>query len=103
MSTTIWRAGVGPAEKNANEATHEVRSDDGGRIVDIRQLGASSDLKTAADQHTILFPQPTSDPNDPLDWSPFKKHLMLFVISTVAFMPDFVSSMGIVTLIPQAL
>ena len=49
-----------------------------------------------------LFPQPSSDPNDPLNWSSLKKHVTLIVITVVAFLPDFGSSIGIVTLLPQA-
>lgn len=72
------------------------------RVLDLKQLPtAAQDVKTAADGHTVLIPQPTTDPNDPLNWSPMKKHLTLFVISVVSFMPDFVSSTGIITLLPQ--
>lgn len=72
------------------------------RVLDPKQLPtAAQDVKTAADGHTVLIPQPTTDPNDPLNWSPMKKHITLFVISVVSFMPDFVSSTGIITLLPQ--
>lgn len=59
-------------------------------------------LKTAKDGHTILIPQPSEDPNDPLNWSPVKKHAILFIISFAAFLPDYGSATGAVTLIPQA-
>lgn len=72
------------------------------RVLELQQLPtAGQDLKTAADGHTILIPQPSTDPNDPLNWPPMKKHLTLFVLSVVAFMPDFVSATSIVTLLPQ--
>lgn len=74
----------------------------GARMLDARQLHDSS-LKTTADGKTILIPQPSLDPNDPLNWSYLKKHIILFVISITAFMPDFGSSMGIITLLPQAM
>ena len=38
-------------------------------------------LKLSADGRTILIPQPSTDPNDPLNWSQTKKNLILFVIS----------------------
>lgn len=60
------------------------------------------DLKTARDGHTILIPQPSEDPLDPLNWSPVKKHIILFIISFAAFLPDYGSATGAVTLIPQA-
>ena len=78
------------------------RDEHGGLVLDINLLDASADVKTAADGRTILYPQPSSDPNDPLNWSSLKKHTMLFVISVVAFMPDFASATGAVTLLPQS-
>ncbi|KAF2163170.1 hypothetical protein M409DRAFT_57831 [Zasmidium cellare ATCC 36951] len=74
-----------------------------GYYLDTQYLdGDHRDLKTTADGHTVLIPQPIDDPNDPLNWSNRKKHLILFVITWLAFLPDYGSSMGAVTLIPQA-
>ncbi|GES66485.1 putative MFS transporter [Aspergillus terreus] len=82
--------------------------------VDLEQLGEregyvldtsvlqDQDLKTTADGKTILIPQPSDSPNDPLNWSPFKKHLILIIISATSFLPDYGSATGAVTLIPQA-
>lgn len=61
----------------------------------------SSSLKTARDGHTLLIPQPTSDPNDPLNWSPVKKHLFLLIIAITAFLPDYGSSTGAITNLVQ--
>lgn len=78
--------------------------DNGAHVLDVHQLRAGeAGVQTAKDGVTVLIPQPSTDPNDPLNWSPMKKHYILFVISVVAFMADFGSSMGIVTLLPQAL
>jgi hypothetical protein len=35
---------------------------------------------TGKDAHIILAPQPSEDPNDPLNWSRFQKDLALFVL-----------------------
>jgi hypothetical protein len=59
-------------------------------------------LKLARDGHTILIPQPSDDANDPLNWSRYKKHVILFIISATAFLPDYGSATGAVTLLPQA-
>lgn len=59
-------------------------------------------LKTVEGGHTILIPQPSDDPQDPLNWSTVKKHVILFIISFAAFLPDYGSATGAVTLIPQA-
>lgn len=35
---------------------------------------------TGKDEHIILAPQPSEDPNDPLNWSSFRKHLVLAIL-----------------------
>lgn len=60
------------------------------------------DLKTASDGRTILIPQPTDEPADPLNWPNRKKHLILAIIAWVAFLADFSSSTSTITQIPQA-
>lgn len=59
-------------------------------------------LKTATDGHTVLIPQPSDDPNDPLNWSQTKKNVILFVVSLTALLPDYGSAVGAVTLLPQS-
>lgn len=53
------------------------------------------------DGATALNPQPSSDPNDPLNWSVLKKHLFLFIIAITAFLPDYGSSTGAITNLVQ--
>lgn len=79
--------------------------DQGAVVLDVHQLPdeTQGDVKIAADGHTILIPQPSSDPNDPLNWSSSKKHIILIILSFNAFIPDFASSMGVVTLLPQSM
>ena len=55
-----------------------------------------------SDGRTVLIPQPSTDPNDPLTWSWKNKHILLFVIAATAFLPDYGSAVGAVTLLPQA-
>lgn len=43
-----------------------------------RLSNADSSLKVAKDGMTILIPQPSDDPADPLNWTWKKKHLVLF-------------------------
>lgn len=59
-------------------------------------------LKTAHEGQTVLIPQPSSDVNDPLNWSQSKKMIILLVMSATAFLPDFGSSMGAVTSVVQS-
>ncbi|KAI9825357.1 MAG: hypothetical protein M1826_007035 [Phylliscum demangeonii] len=86
----------------------EVGQVDEGYVLDSRlyggaeKLAADGGLKTAADGHTILIPQPTDDVHDPLNWSATRKNIVLAIISATAFVADFGSSIGAVTLLPQA-
>ncbi|KFY12347.1 hypothetical protein V492_03928 [Pseudogymnoascus sp. VKM F-4246] len=100
--------GKGFAHSADDNLTNHVES-----IVDLDKLGElegyvlnpelghvnSRHLKTS---RTTLIPQPSDDPNDPLNWSQTKKNLILFVVSCTAFLPDFGSAVGAVTLLPQA-
>jgi len=49
----------------------------------------------------VLIPQPTADPNDPLNWSWRKKHMMLFIVSLTGFLGDFASAAGVPLIFPQ--
>lgn len=51
----------------------------------------------------MLVPQPSDDPNDPLNWSRFKKGSILLTISIAAFLADFQSGAGIPCIVPQGL
>ena len=51
---------------------------------------------------TVLVPQPSDNPNDPLNFSQTKKNLILLVISISAFMGDFQAGAAIPCIIPQA-
>lgn len=87
---------------------------EGGNLLLQVDNAAASGLKTAADgkvriisiilcvrvlnsraPQTILVPQPSSDPNDPLNWSTFKKHSILLIVALAAFGGDFQSGAGI--------
>ena len=89
-------------EKGQHNPTGET-SDTTTHVLNINELGAEGQgLQTAQDGKTVLIPQPSSDPNDPLNWNPLRKHVTLLVITVTSFLPDFGSSIGIVTLLPQA-
>ena len=77
--------------------------DHGAHVLDVEQLGTEGrELKTASDGRTVLIPQPSTDPHDPLNWSTARKHIILAVISLQAFVPDYGSAVGVITLLPQA-
>ncbi|KKY31473.1 putative mfs transporter [Diaporthe ampelina] len=83
---------------------HEYRENDGYVLDAENSDGGHSEtgVKLAADGHTRLIPQPSDDPKDPLNWSWRKKHTILFIVAAAAFLPDYGSATGSVTLIPQA-
>ncbi|KIW66880.1 hypothetical protein PV04_06170 [Phialophora macrospora] len=89
-----------PTAVEAVEGLHEFKNAEG-YVIDASDP-EHANLKRARDGHTILLPQPSPDPHDPLNWSHFKKHLVLIIISMTAFLPDYGSATGAVTLLPQS-
>jgi hypothetical protein len=65
-------------------------------------LGADAKLKTAKDGKTLLIPQPSDDPRDPLNWPAWRKHITLLVICIAGAMGDYGSATGAIALLPQA-
>lgn len=63
----------------------------------------AQDLKLADDGHTVLIPQPSDDPDDPLNWPWRKKLWIVFTMSTIAFLPEFGSAVGIPAIVPQSM
>ena len=53
-----------------------------------------TNLKTTEDGKTILIPQPSDDPADPLNWSWGKKHLVLLTLFLPALFTDFGMTWG---------
>ncbi|KAJ9602183.1 hypothetical protein H2200_013303 [Cladophialophora chaetospira] len=45
-------------------------------------------LKVAKDGRTVLLPQPSNNPEDPLRWSTWKKHAILYTLAYGAFVTD---------------
>ncbi|EXJ79022.1 hypothetical protein A1O3_08523 [Capronia epimyces CBS 606.96] len=50
----------------------------------------------------VLIPQPTDDPDDPLNWPAWKKGLILVVLAVNACTSDYSAATGASALIPQA-
>jgi hypothetical protein len=94
---------VAATEKPHRTTSHALKlhehQDAEGYVVDAE---SGENVKVAKDGRTRLIPQPSDDPNDPLNWSKRRKNLILFIISFIAFLPDFGSATGAVTLLPQA-
>lgn len=59
-------------EKYSQVAEHTVESngyDGGSGDLQVLSNGDSGSLKTAKDGETVLLPQPSDSPDDPLNWS----------------------------------
>ncbi|KAL9095797.1 MAG: hypothetical protein Q9165_001794 [Trypethelium subeluteriae] len=67
--------------------------DDTGSGINVVAHGQTN-LKTTKDGKTILIPQPSDDPADPLNWSWGKKHLVLFTLFLPALFTDFGMTWG---------
>jgi MFS family permease len=84
----------------------EAWGEEHGYVLDVEVLKTITpkwrNYQLANDGKTVLIPQPSSDPNDSLTWSWRTKHTILFVIAATAFLPDYGSATGAVTLIPQS-
>jgi hypothetical protein len=105
VDSSELEAGTVPvAEKHTtahgNTTLHEYAESEG-YVVD-GDDGSLGGFKLAKDGKTRLIPQPSDDPKDPLNWSWSRKHLILFIVSWTAFLPDYSSATGAVTLLAQA-
>jgi hypothetical protein len=98
------------ADQHHQEQIHALHEQEIGHDTDVVLLdigaahlekGDAGNLKLAKDGHTVLVPQPSEDPNDPLNWSSTRKHLLLAVVSFTAFLGDFGSAAGIPLIVVQ--
>lgn len=58
--------------------------------------------KTTDDGQYVLIPQPLDTSNDPLNWYPRKKALVLTIIAYIASLADYTGGTAILTIIPQS-
>ncbi|KAL6411958.1 hypothetical protein AUP68_04338 [Ilyonectria robusta] len=84
------------------EAFPQAARAEGGVVLNVDSPG-DSPLHLAADGHTVLLPQPTEDPSDPLNWPSWKKHAILLTIAWGAFCADFTSAAGSAPILLQAM
>ncbi|KAN0107661.1 Major facilitator superfamily domain containing protein [Russula decolorans] len=62
----------------------------------------ASRLKLSPDGKTVLWPQPSDDPEDPQNWSEWQKAIQLIIVTLAAIIPDFDSGIGIAALFELA-
>lgn len=61
------------------------------------------ELKTAADGKTILIPQPSEDPEDPLNWSSAKKNMVMIALLSGSLLTDWGMTWGVTLFQAQAM
>ena len=96
-----------PETIHANAESRELDTDlqygsHSGYVLDATRLNQNDTTKLSRDKRMILIPQPGDDPNDPLNWSQYRKNLTLALVCACTFLPDYGSVTGAITLIPQA-
>ncbi|KAJ8106699.1 hypothetical protein ONZ43_g6975 [Nemania bipapillata] len=99
--SVVESAAAKDSDAKGGDTIHEFK-EAVGYEVDVASAEGDDTVKLAGDGRTRLIPQPSEDPADPLNWSQFKKNLILFLVAFAALLPDYGSATGAVTLIPQA-
>lgn len=64
---------------------------------------SSLNLKTTKDGNVVLIPQPSDDPEDPLNWSQWKKNAVFLSLLPGCFLTDWVITWGTTLFEAQAM
>jgi MFS family permease len=97
-----------PHHDSAGPDDLEARAEHEGYILDEAAIRAAynlppgAPLKKSADGKVVLIPQPTDLPQDPLNWSSWRKAAVLAVLAANAFTADYTAATGASALLPQA-
>jgi hypothetical protein len=67
------------------------------------EFTTTRNMMTSEDGKTILVPQPSDHPDDPLNWSSVKKHSILLSVAAISFLPNYGSATGATVLEAQAM
>lgn len=84
-SSAINQVAIGP-DYLINQTTYRQKS--------AGDIELPSHLRTSVDGETILIPQPSDHPDDPLNWSWRKKHSVLFALAVPALLTDWGMTWG---------
>ena len=97
----------GPALNNTTVDLDRAAETGDGYVLDeatLRQkLGLAADVPLKKSKKgVVLIPQPTDDPEDPLNWTALKKAAILLVLGVNAATSDYSAATGASALLPQA-
>ena len=99
-SPSIHKAPVNLETVEIHEETEALE----GYLVDpSRYPDNAARLKTSEDGRFVLIPQPLNTDDDPLNWSPRKKWLIVAIIAYIAALADYTGGTAIITVIPQSM
>lgn len=91
-----------PADLRTVEIDEEKEALEGYVTDPSRYPDNAAGLKTSADGF-VLIPQPLDTPEDPLNWSPTRKWLIVAIIAYIAALADYTGGSAIITVIPQSM
>ncbi|KAJ5934038.1 hypothetical protein N7466_003585 [Penicillium verhagenii] len=89
------------AEDQTNNVLEKNLRDDKSVFLDPESCNLG-ELNVTTDHDDVLVPQPSDDPQDPLNWGSSRKHAVLAVVIACSFLPDYGSVTGAATLTLQA-
>jgi hypothetical protein len=85
---------TGHDEFDTDAGVYTVRQDRPGSDSEAGSVKPTTGLKTAKDGTTVLIPQPSDNPADPLNWSWVKKHTVFLTLLPGCFLTDWVITWG---------
>jgi hypothetical protein len=85
---------TGRVSTEKNLRVDESTADEATGTIHVGAESGDSDVKMSKDGRTKLIPQPSDDPNDPLNWSWIKKHLVFASLFFPALLTDFGMTYG---------
>lgn len=88
---------------DTTEIDEELKALEGYVVDPSRYSDHACRLKTSADGHYVLIPQPLDTPDDPLNWSNTRKGLIVTIIAYIALLADYTGGTAIITVIPQSM
>ena len=91
-----------PFDLRTVEIHEETEALEGYVIDPSRYQDNAAGLKISADGF-VLIPQPLDTDDDPLNWSPRKKWLIVTIIAYIAALADYTGGTAIITVIPQSM
>lgn len=92
-----------PPHVQAGDIDEETEALEGYVVDPSRYPDNAARLKTSKDGCFVLIPQPLDTPDDPLNWNPRKKWIIIAIMAYIAALADYTGGTAIITVIPQSM